>query len=227
MVRYIIETAILITKCNQIITKKKTKQNKQNTILLIKLPQAHKIQKSIKTVKVASGAQRKHKCYANSLQSSLSKTKHLYSLKQLHRGLENKKRYQYAKSIIMTKLMRQMGKPYRWGGSSPNIGFDCSGLIYYAYKDVINIKMPRTTKEIYYSHDAFPIKKSKLECGDLVFFRIHKNSVTDHVGVYIGHGKFIQSPRSGKAIHISQLEQKYWKRHYIGARRIVTPQTVR
>lgn len=77
----------------------------------------------------------------------------------------------------MAKLMGQMGKPYRWGGSSPRTGFDCSGLIYYAYKDVVKIKMPRTANEMYHLRDAAPIKKSELESGDLVFFRINNRGV--------------------------------------------------
>ena len=88
----------------------------------------------------------------------------------------------------MAKLMGQMGKPYRWGGSSPRTGFDCSGLIYYAYKDVVKIKMPRTANEMYHLRDAAPIKKSELESGDLVFFRINNRGVADHVGVYLGNG---------------------------------------
>ena len=101
----------------------------------------------------------------------------------------------------MAKLMGQMGKPYRWGGSSPRTGFDCSGLIYYAYKDVVKIKMPRTANEMYHLRDAAPIKKSELESGDLVFFRINNRGVADHVGVYLGNGKFIQSPRTGEDPH--------------------------
>lgn len=139
----------------------------------------------------------------------------------------NKKQYQNAKNTAITKLMEQIGKPYRWGGSSPYTGFDCSGLIYYAYKDIIKIKMPRTTKEMYRLHGASSIKKSELEIGDLVFFRIHKHSIADHVGVYLGNGKFIQSPRTGEEIRISPLNNNYWQTHYIGARRVFTLQTIR
>lgn len=139
----------------------------------------------------------------------------------------HKKRYQRAKQTAMAKLMNQMGKPYRWGGSSPREGFDCSGLIYYAYKDVVKIKMPRTANEMYHLRDAAPIKRSELEKGDLVFFRINNRGTADHVGVYLGNGKFIQSPRTGEEIRISQLDNDYWQNHYIGARRVVTPKTIR
>ncbi|CNH57477.1 C40 family peptidase [Yersinia pekkanenii] len=139
----------------------------------------------------------------------------------------HKKRYQHAKQTAMSKLMKQVGKPYRWGGSSPNTGFDCSGLIYYAYKDVIRIKMPRTANEMYHLRDAAPVKRTELESGDLVFFNIANRGVADHVGVYLGNGKFIQSPRTGEEIRISMLDNDYWQDHYVGARRVVTPKTIR
>lgn len=127
----------------------------------------------------------------------------------------------------MNKLMSQIGKPYHWGGSSPFTGFDCSGLVYYAYKDVVKIQIPRTANEMYHLRDAAPIKKSELESGDLVFFRINNRGAADHVGVYLGEGKFIQSPRTGSDIRISKLSEDYWQEHYVGARRVVTPQTIR
>lgn len=139
----------------------------------------------------------------------------------------HKKRYQHAKQTAMNKLMSQMGKPYRWGGTSPNTGFDCSGLIYYAYKDVVRIKMPRTANEMYHLRDAAPINRAELETGDLVFFRINNRGAADHVGVYLGNGKFIQSPRTGEEIRISFLDNDYWQDHYVGARRVVTPKTIR
>ncbi|QHB32518.1 hydrolase [Yersinia canariae] len=139
----------------------------------------------------------------------------------------HKKRYQHAKQTAMSKLMKQVGKPYRWGGTSPNTGFDCSGLIYYAYKDVIRIKMPRTANEMYHLRDAAPVKRAELESGDLVFFNIANRGVADHVGVYLGNGKFIQSPRTGEEIRISMLNNDYWQDHYVGARRVVTPKTIR
>jgi len=139
----------------------------------------------------------------------------------------HKKRYQTAKLTAMNKLMHQVGKPYRWGGTSPNTGFDCSGLVYYAYKDLMRIKMPRTANEMYHLRDAAPIKRGELESGDLVFFKISKRGAADHVGVYLGNGKFIQSPRTGEDIKISYLADNYWQDHYVGARRVMTPKTIR
>lgn len=139
----------------------------------------------------------------------------------------HKKRYHRAKTVAMNKLMDQLGKPYQWGGASPYTGFDCSGLVYYAYKDIVKIPIPRTANEMYHLRDAAPIKKNDLEAGDLVFFRINNRGAADHVGVYLGNGKFIQSPRTGSDIRISKLSEDYWQEHYVGARRVVTPQTIR
>ncbi|WP_174847733.1 C40 family peptidase [Yersinia artesiana] len=172
-----------------------------------------------KTEKVAYGRQRnKVQGKANTELAANNKIK----LSSAH-----KKRYQHAKQTAMSKLMKQVGKPYRWGGTSPNTGFDCSGLIYYAYKDVIRIKMPRTANEMYHLRDAAPVKRAELESGDLVFFNIANRGVADHVGVYLGNGKFIQSPRTGEEIRISMLDNDYWQDHYVGARRVVTPKTIR
>lgn len=139
----------------------------------------------------------------------------------------HRQRYQKARETAMTKLMGQLGKPYQWGGTSPHTGFDCSGLVWYAYKDLVKFKIPRTANEMYHLRDAAPIKRESLEKGDLVFFRINGRGTADHVGVYLGEGKFIQSPRTGKDIQISALGEDYWQRHYIGARRVMTPKTIR
>lgn len=67
--------------------------------------------------------------------------------------------------------MDQIGKPYRWGGTSPRTGFDCSGTVYYAYKDLVKIHIPRTANEMYHLRDARPVDRGELQSGDLVFFR--------------------------------------------------------
>ncbi|WP_426816472.1 C40 family peptidase [Winslowiella sp. 2C04] len=136
-------------------------------------------------------------------------------------------RYQKARETAMNKLMGQLGKPYLWGGASPRTGFDCSGLVWYAYKDLVKFKIPRTANEMYHLRDAAQVKRESLEKGDLVFFRINNRGAADHVGVYLGNGKFIQSPRTGKDIQISALSEDYWQRHYVGARRVMTPKTIR
>lgn len=149
------------------------------------------------------------------------------SEKNLTISQAHKVRVQKAQKTAMNKLMGQIGKPYRWGGTSPRTGFDCSGLIYYAYKDLVNIRIPRTANEMYHLRDASSVDRGELESGDLVFFRTQGRGTADHVGVYVGNGKFIQSPRSGRDIQITSLSEDYWQRHYVGARRVMTPKTIR
>ncbi|MEM6159466.1 C40 family peptidase [Erwinia sp. P6884] len=136
-------------------------------------------------------------------------------------------RYQKARQTAMSKLMGQLGKPYIRGGASPDTGFDCSGLVWYAYKDLVRFKIPRTANEMYHLRDAAAVKRSELEKGDLVFFRITGRGSADHVGVYLGNGKFIQSPSTGKDIQVSALGDNYWRQHYVGARRVMTPGSIR
>ncbi|KEY58004.1 C40 family peptidase [Serratia sp. DD3] len=183
--------------------------------------------RKIAGTKVTPSKKGKTKGYGRHREAGKATAKLLTQEKTLKLSPEHKKRFQRAKQTAVSKLMGQMGKPYKWGGSSPGTGFDCSGLIYYAYKDVVKIKMPRTANEMFHLRDAAPVKRSELETGDLVFFRINNRGTADHVGVYIGNGKFIQSPRTGEEIQITQLNNDYWQNHYIGARRVVTPKNIR
>ncbi|WP_202304333.1 NlpC/P60 family protein [Dryocola clanedunensis] len=139
----------------------------------------------------------------------------------------HKARVLKAQKTAMNKLMNQIGKPYRWGGTSPRTGFDCSGLVYYAYKDLVKFRIPRTANEMYHLRDAAAVGRGELQSGDLVFFRTRGRGTADHVGVYVGNGKFIQSPRTGRDIQITSLSEDYWQRHYVGARRVMTPKTIR
>lgn len=148
-------------------------------------------------------------------------------LAAIHMDAKHHQRYQIARQTAMNKLMKQLGKPYQWGGASPSTGFDCSGLVYYAYKDLVKFKLPRSADQMYHLRDVAPVERRALQKGDLVFFRIHSHTRADHVGVYLGSGKFIQSPSTGKDIQISELTQSYWQKHYIGARRMMTPKTIR
>jgi murein DD-endopeptidase len=193
------------------VTAKKGRSTKKSSIKNVSTKKG-----TIKTTKARYGRQRGDK---KTTQSALRGP---LEMSKAHRA-----RYQKARETAMNKLMNQLGKPYLWGGSSPHTGFDCSGLVWYAYKDVVKFKIPRTANEMYHLRDAAPVNREALEKGDLVFFRINNRGAADHVGVYLGNGRFIQSPRTGKDIQISQLSDDYWQRHYVGARRVMTPRTIR
>lgn len=199
---------------------KNTAKTKNKTTLTASKSQRNSTKNSkIAAVKLADKKCLTRKGYKNKCLNASAKP---LALSDVH-----KVRMQKAQKTAMSKLMNQIGKPYHWGGSSPRTGFDCSGLVYYAYKDLVKIPIPRTANEMYHLRDAAPIERRSLESGDLVFFRTQGRGTADHVGVYVGNGKFIQSPRSGQDIQISSLSEDYWVRHYVGARRVMTAKTIR
>ena len=107
------------------------------------------------------------------------------------------------------------GVKYKYGGNSKN-GIDCSAFIQKAYKDKLNIKIPRTT--LLQSKIGKQINKSQLELGDLVFFRTGKNS--RHVGIYMQNGNFMHASTS-KGVIISKLSNIYFNKHYWKAQRVI------
>lgn len=122
---------------------------------------------------------------------------------------------------VIRRLERQLGKPYVWGGQTPEQGFDCSGLVFYAFNHVLQRKLPRTANAMYRDRALPPIGQPQLRRGDLIFFSIKTPNAADHVGVYLGEGQFIEAPRTGKNIRISRLDNGYWQERYLGARRVL------
>jgi len=110
-----------------------------------------------------------------------------------------------------------LGVSYRYGGQSPKKGFDCSGLVYYTHKQA-GIRIPRTTREQFRA--VKQISYRSLQAGDLVFFNTKGYGLVSHVGIYIGDGKFIHAPSSGKRVSIANIKDRYWKHHYSGAGRL-------
>lgn len=108
-----------------------------------------------------------------------------------------------------------VGSPYRYGGTTPR-GFDCSGLVYYAYRKA-GISVPRTTQAQY--RRSRQIALADIHRGDLLFFRLATRGVS-HVGIYTGNGTFIHAPSSGKRVAYAQLDNPYWKQRLLTAARI-------
>lgn len=129
-------------------------------------------------------------------------------------SLEDKKRI----DIVMT-AMSTIGKPYRWGGQQMQEGFDCSGLVFYAYTQngVHEHEMPRVTTQL--AKNSRPIKRSELKPGDLVFFNTLGQRYS-HVGLYMGEGRFINAPSKGKLVRIDSMDSPYYKKRFTGARRL-------
>ena len=116
------------------------------------------------------------------------------------------------------KLARSMlGTPYVYGGKSPK-GFDCSGLLYYTYRKAVKITLPRVSRDQVKAGRL--VKGTALKPADIVYFKI-RGEKSLHVGLYIGHGKFIHAPSSKGKVNIQNLNLHYWKSQYLGARRIL------
>lgn len=115
----------------------------------------------------------------------------------------------YARSLL--------GSPYKYGGNSPESGFDCSGFVGHVFRHVAGIELPRSSHEI--SQYGQVIDRDELSPGDLVFFNTSHRKFS-HVGIYLGGEQFIHSPSSGGNVRIDVLSNVYWHRNYNGARRI-------
>jgi cell wall-associated NlpC family hydrolase len=118
-----------------------------------------------------------------------------------------------AREIVVRAAKNQLDKFYVYGKQDKYEGFDCSGLAQYAYSEA-GIKIPRTVKQQYDNCDK--VDKGNLRPGDLVFFSTYAPGAT-HVGIFIGDGKFIHSPTTGKKIDISGLDNVYWNKAFYGA----------
>jgi hypothetical protein len=118
-------------------------------------------------------------------------------------------------SIVQT-AQRFIGTAYRWGGTSPEEGFDCSGLTMTVYR-LNGLDLPRNSLEQFRA--GRPVPRNALQAGDLVFFATGSTSRISHVGIYSGHGKFIHAPSQGNAIRTASLNNSYFSGRYQGARR--------
>ena len=119
---------------------------------------------------------------------------------------------------VVDRAHALLGTPYKWGGSSAEQGFDCSSFLVYLFKTEANIHIPRTTAAMHRS-TAATVKRNELKPGDAVFFKGNGRGQVSHVGLYIGEGKFIHSPRAGKNVRIDSLGNNYWNKNYTGAKR--------
>lgn len=121
----------------------------------------------------------------------------------------------YLRSEIVKTAKQYIGVPYRWGGESPQTGFDCSGLTMVVYR-LNGLDLPRSSRQQWKT--GRPVKRSRLERGDLVFFATSGGQRVSHVGIYTGNGNFLHAPRRGRKIEIATLSNTYYKKRYLGAR---------
>ena len=121
-------------------------------------------------------------------------------------------------NAVLMRAISLVGTPYRYGGNTPEGGFDCSGLVNYVFRDMLDLRLPRTSRELAATQGP-RIATDRLASGDLVFF----GSVgqVSHVGIYVGEGRFVHAPNSGGTVRLDRLDGAWWREHYTGARRLL------
>lgn len=118
---------------------------------------------------------------------------------------------------ISIEAMSLVGVPYRWGGNTPDSGFDCSGLVKYVVRRAASVNLPRTTAQMEYAGRA--ITPDQVAPGDLIFFDTDGRPYS-HVGIYVGHYRFVDAPSTGGTVRIDYVTNPYWARHFNGIRRV-------
>jgi cell wall-associated NlpC family hydrolase len=120
----------------------------------------------------------------------------------------------------LVHAMHAVGVQYRYGGRSPETGFDCSGLIAHIFEQAWGILLPTGTQAL--SKVGRPVKRKDLEAGDLVFYNT-RNRPYSHVGIYLGDGRFLHAPRTGARVRVESVDTAYWRARFNGARRLDPP----
>ena len=123
-----------------------------------------------------------------------------------------------AANAVLMRAISLVGTPYRYGGNTPESGFDCSGLVNYVYRDMLDMRLPRTTRELV-AMQGPRIASDRLAGGDLVFFG--SGGTVTHVGIYVGEGRFVHAPTTGGTVRLDRLDGHYWRDHYSGSRRLL------
>ena len=125
----------------------------------------------------------------------------------------------YRQAAAQEALVK-VGMRYKFGGKSPETGFDCSGLVAYVFQRAWGISVPRSTEEQRTAGRA--VKRTDLQPGDLVFYNT-RNRPFSHVGIYLGEGNFVHAPRPGAKVRVESIDNPYWRVRFNGARRLDPP----
>ncbi|WP_460832317.1 C40 family peptidase [Lysobacter humi (ex Lee et al. 2017)] len=120
-----------------------------------------------------------------------------------------------ARATVM-RALSLVGTPYKYGGDTPETGFDCSGLIHYVFRDMLARTLPRRSVDLANAGADVPLLR--MAAGDLVVFG---TAGVDHVGIYIGEGRFVHAPTTGGSVRLDRLDGPYWRERLLGARRLL------
>jgi len=121
-------------------------------------------------------------------------------------------------NAVLMRAISLVGTPYRYGGNTPQGGFDCSGLVNYVYRDMLDLRLPRTSRDLA-AWQGPKIAPERLAAADLVFFG--SGGQVSHVGIYVGEGRFVHAPSTGGTVRLDHLDGSYWRRNYSGAKRVL------
>lgn len=140
--------------------------------------------------------------------------------RDLRRGDESSflDRYTNKAQDLILKGLEMVGVSYRRGGTDPDAGLDCSGFVQLVFREAIGMVLPRTSREM--SQVGARVEHQELKPGDLVFFNTMRRAFS-HVGIYLGEGRFMHSPRPGGEVRVEDMDSSYWVKRYNGARRLV------
>ena len=118
-------------------------------------------------------------------------------------------------NAVLFRALGLVGTPYRWGGNTPDSGFDCSGLIGYVYRHRAGATPPRTVAQL--AGFGEPVDAGELRTGDLVIFG---DDPAWHAGIYVGEGRFVHAPSTGGTVRLDRLDNRYWARQPVRYRRL-------
>nr|WP_250472247.1 NlpC/P60 family protein [Caballeronia sp. GAFFF1] len=137
-------------------------------------------------------------------------------------GFPNFVDHSVGREEISIQAMSLVGVPYRWGGNTPEAGFDCSGLVRYVVDRAASVNLPRTTAEM--SGRGESIEPDEVAPGDLIFFNT-TGRPHSHVGIYVGKLRFVNAPSTGGTVRLDYLTNPYWAKRFDGIRRVAPPKT--
>lgn len=137
---------------------------------------------------------------------------------------ENPENWSERAREVLLNALSLTGIKYKYGGNTPETGFDCSGFVRYVFKQAASVTLPRSALEI--SQLGKSVSKNELQPGDLVFFNTVKTAFS-HVGIYLGNNRFIHSPSSGGHVRVENMQEGYWAKRFNGAQRMEQPSTIK